>query len=103
MKAMTPRELQAVERATLHLNAQAWGVSAGLVCGAAIFIATIVAMIRGGALPGRPLALVSQYLPGFSVSVIGAFVGFIYLFVIGYALGRLIGIVYNLVAGARRA
>ena len=31
----------------------------------------------------------------------GAFIGFIYMFVLGYALGRLIGYVYNLSAMPR--
>ena len=29
------------------------------------------------------------------MTVAGAFLGFVYLFVMGYALGRLIGVVYN--------
>jgi len=29
----------------------------------------------------------------------GAFIGFVYAFVIGYALGRLVGAVYNRFAG----
>jgi hypothetical protein len=38
------------------------------------------------------------FLPGYTVSVGGAFIGFAYLFVIGYAIGRLIGLVYNKLA-----
>jgi len=41
----------------------------------------------------------SVFLPGYSVSVPGAFIGFVYAFVIGYALGRLVGAVYNRFAG----
>jgi hypothetical protein len=102
MKQITTQESRALERATLHLNAQAWGVSVGFVCGITIFIATIIAVLSGNELPGHPLGALALYLPGYRVSVAGAFIGFVYLFVIGYALGRLIGVVYNFVAAPRR-
>ena len=98
MARLTPQESQAIERETLHLNAQAWGISFGLLCAVAIFLATMVLVLRGGDHIGAHLSLLAVYLPGYRVSFLGAFIGFIYLFVIGYALGRLVGIVYNFVA-----
>lgn len=98
MKNLTPSETRVVERETVHLNAQAWGVSFGILCALAMFIATMVLVIKGGENVGQHLGLLSIYLPGYRVSVVGAFIGFIYLFVIGYALGRLVGVVYNLAA-----
>jgi len=47
---------------------------------------------------GPHLSLVAVFLPGYSVSIAGAFIGFAYLFVIGYGIGRLIGSVYNKLA-----
>ncbi len=44
---------------------------------------------------GQHLNLLSVYMPGYSVSVVGALVGFVYAFVIGYGIGRTIGTVYN--------
>ena len=73
-------------------------MSFGLLSGLGLFVATMVLVLRGGEHVGQHLALLSVYLPGYSVSVGGAFIGFIYLFVIGYALGRLIGLVYNAIA-----
>jgi hypothetical protein len=35
------------------------------------------------------------------VSLVGASIGFIYAFVVGYALGRLVGSVYNRLVASR--
>lgn len=82
----------------LKLNARAWGIALGLLFGAALFLATIVLLVRGGPQVGSHLNLLGQFLPGYRVSFGGAFLGFGYLFVIGYAIGRLIGSVYNAMA-----
>jgi hypothetical protein len=98
MAKLTPEETRAVRRATVRLNAQAWGVSFGLLCGLGLFAATLILVLKGGENVGQHLGLISVYLPGYRVTVGGAFLGFIYLFVIGYALGRVIGTVYNYIA-----
>ncbi len=82
----------------LKLNARAWGIAVGLLLGIGIFVATALLIIKGGATVGPHLSLLGSYLPGYSVTWPGAFIGFVYLFVIGYAIGRLIGGVYNALA-----
>ncbi|HVD59431.1 MAG TPA: hypothetical protein VNC11_01050 [Gemmatimonadaceae bacterium] len=82
----------------LKLNARAWGIALGLLLGLGLAIATIVLVMRGGPAVGPHLSLLALFLPGYTVSVGGAFIGFAYLFVIGYAIGRLIGLVYNKLA-----
>jgi hypothetical protein len=79
----------------LKLNARAWGIAVGLLFGLGIFLATVFLLIKGGPNVGPHLGLIGQYLPGYSVTWPGAFIGFVYLFVIGYAIGRVIGGVYN--------
>ena len=79
----------------LKLNARAWGIAIGLLLGTGLFLATVVLLLKGGATVGPHLALIGAYLPGYRVTWGGAFIGFVYLFVIGYAIGRLIGGVYN--------
>src|SRR6186997_1714110 len=86
MASLTPQETQAIEKETLHLNAQAWGVSFGALCAVGIFLATMILVLKGGENVGANLSLLSNYLPGYRVSVLGAFIGFVYLFVIGYVL-----------------
>jgi hypothetical protein len=84
----------------LKLNARAWGIAVGLLMGLGLFLATIILLMKGGAAVGPHLGLLGQLLPGYRVTVGGAFIGFAYLFVIGYAIGRIIGSVYNAFARA---
>jgi hypothetical protein len=95
MPELTPTESRAVEREMLRLDAKAWGISMGLLAGLGLFVATTVLVLKGGPTVGPHLGLLSVYLPGYRVTIGGAFVGFVYMFVIGYALGRLVGWVYN--------
>jgi len=81
--------------AIAKLNARAWGITVGLLLGGGLFLATMILVVRGGPNPGPHLSLLRIYFPGYRVTMLGAFVGFMYAFVLGYALGRLIGTVYN--------
>lgn len=101
MSQLTKQEEREIRRAVLRLNAQAWGVSFGTLLGLGLFIATIVLVIKGGVHVGQHLSLLSIYFPGYSVTWVGAFIGFIYAFVVGYALGRIVGSVYNWSAFAK--
>lgn len=101
MDNLTIEEERELKRVTQRLNAQAWGVSFGLLLGVGLFVATIILVAKGGPNVGQHLSLLREYLPGYRVTVAGAFLGFIYAFVIGYALGRVIGVVYNKVAAIR--
>lgn len=101
MDELTQEETQELRRVTLRLSAQAWGVSFGMLLGLGLFVATIVLVAKGGPNVGQHLGLLAEYFPGYRVTVVGAFIGFIYAFVVGYALGRIIGLVYNKVAELR--
>jgi hypothetical protein len=79
----------------LRLNARAWGIAIGLLLGVGLFLATALLVLKGGPTVGPHLSLLGEYLPGYRVTWGGAFVGFVYMFVIGYATGRIIGWVYN--------
>jgi len=81
--------------AIARLNARAWGIAMGLLFGGGLFVATNILVLKGGAQVGPHLALLGVYFPGYRVTFLGSFVGFVYAFVVGYALGRLIGTVYN--------
>jgi hypothetical protein len=98
MTYLDPEEARAVRREVLRLNAKAWGLSFGLIGGLGLFVSTIILVIKGGERVGPHLGLLGIYLPGYSVTVAGAFIGFVYLFVIGYAVGRGIGTIYNSLA-----
>ncbi len=87
-----------VKTTLLKLNARAWGIAVGLLFGSALFLGTIVLVMRGGRHVGPHLGMLWVFLPGYRVTFGGAFIGFAYAFVIGYAVGRLIGLVYNALA-----
>lgn len=102
MSSLTQDEVRDVRRAMMKLNAQAWGVSMGLIFGIGLFVATIILVLKSGENVGQHLALLANYFPGYRVTTAGAFIGFIYAFVLGYGVGRIIGTVYNMFAGMRR-
>jgi hypothetical protein len=89
------QEDQALAIAIRRLNARAWGWAFGLLLGGGLFVATAFLLIKGGEDVGTHLNLLGVFLPGYTVTWLGAVIGFIYMFVIGYAVGRLIGTVYN--------
>lgn len=98
---LDPQETQAVRRAVLHLNAQAWGITFGLLFGLGLFAATMILVLKGGDHVGAHLVLLANYFPGYRVTTAGAFLGFVYCFVLGYIVGRLVGVIYNRVARFR--
>lgn len=97
---MKESEELALQHAVLRLNGRAWGIAMGLLFGVGLFLATNILVIKGGPEVGPHLSLLRVFLPGYSVSFIGSLIGFVYLFVIGYGVGRLIGTVYNRMIGA---
>lgn len=84
-----------LEAALAKLNARAWGWAFGLMLALGLFLATVFLLIKGGPNTGQHLNLLGIFLPGYQVTWPGAFIGLIYMFVIGYGLGRLVGGVYN--------
>ena len=92
---LTLEEEQALRKTVLRASEQGWGIAIGLLLGVGLFLATMVLVIKGGPNPGPHLGLLRIYFPGYSVTWIGAFIGFVYSFVIGYAIGRTIATVYN--------
>jgi hypothetical protein len=92
---LTPQEQRAIRQAAARASEQGWGLAVGLLAGLGLFIATLVLVVKGGPAPGQHLGMLRAYFPGYSVTWIGGIVGFIYAFVMGYAVGRTIATVYN--------
>lgn len=77
-------------------------LAAALGCVSALLLcaATVVLLLKGappGVEVGPHLALLAHYLPGYSVSWTGCFIGIAYGFVVGAILGALIAAIWNLV------
>ena len=85
-------------RTPARLNARAWGVAMGLLCGLGLFLATNILILKGGPVVGPRLRLLAVYLPGYEVTFVGSLIGLGYGLVIGYAAGWLMGRVYNALA-----
>ena len=94
-QGLSDQEQREVRRAFERTSEQGWGLALGLLAAMGLFVATVILVARGGHDMGRHLSLLSVYLPGYSVSWTGAFVGAAYLFFLGYGAGRTIATVYN--------
>ena len=92
---LTAEEQRIVSSIASGAHEQSWGIACGLVLGLGLVIATNFLVLKGGEQVGPRLALLSVYLPGYSVTFVGSLVGFVYLFVIGYGIGRSIVTIYN--------
>jgi hypothetical protein len=79
-----------IETTVLRVHARAFGIATGLLFGLVLFLATNVLVLKGGIWVGMHLGRLSQVLPGYEVSFAGSLVGFVYAFIVGYALGRLL-------------
>ncbi len=79
----------------VRLNGGAWGMAFGALCGLGLFVATAILLLKGGQEVGKNLSLLGNYLPGYDVSWLGAFLGLPYGFAIGYLSARIVCGVYN--------
>src|SRR5262245_20291203 len=64
-----------IVQAFARIDRTALGLAIGILCGLAIFTATIVLLIRGGEVVGPNLALLGQFFFGYTVTLSGAFIG----------------------------
>ena len=88
-------ELRQVSKTLLRMNEQGWGIAFGLLLGVGLFAATNFLVLKGGEVVGPHLALLSVFFPGYRVTFLGSFVGFVYAFVVGYGFGRTVSAIYN--------
>jgi hypothetical protein len=92
---LTLEEQRELWNVAKQMHEQGWGIAFGSLFGITLFLATIVLVLKGGDNPGPHLGLLRVYFPGYSVTWGGSIIGFIYAFVVGYAVGRTIVTIYN--------
>lgn len=93
------RQLAILQAAFARLDPVALAAAAGGLLSLVLAGATAVLLMRGappGIQIGSHLQLLSYFLPGYSVTWGGAFVGLIYGFLIGAALGFLMAMLWNI-------
>jgi len=88
-------ELRQVSKTLMRMHEQGWGIAFGLLLGTGLFVATNLLVLRGGDVVGPHLGLLAIFFPGYRVTFLGSFVGFVYAFVLGYGFGRTISVIYN--------
>lgn len=79
----------------LRLDAIAQGLTTGVLAGVVVFVATNWLVLKGGAVVGPNLALLSQFFFGYRVTFVGSLIGFAWAFVYGCAAGYFVSRVYN--------
>ena len=86
-----------------RLDPVALGFSLGATAGLLIFAATVLLVIHGGVTVGPHLALLSNFVPGFTVTFGGSVVGMLGLFIFGFFFGSIFAYLRNLAVfiGAR--
>ena len=91
-----------IDRSLLRLNTVATATGLGLLFGIVLFITTLFLAIRDGASAGPHLSLLGQYFPGYSVTVLGSFIGFAYAFATAFIATELFVRVYDYVSRKRQ-
>lgn len=86
---------------TFVFSGNALGIGLGVLMALQLFITTNWLVVRGTAPYSKNAALLSQYLPGYSVSFIGSLIGAAELFVAAFVLSHVLAGIYNFVARMR--
>ena len=79
------------------LDSIALGCSVGATGAILLFLATAILVAKGGTIVGPTLALLGQYLPGYTVTPAGSVLGLGYGFVVGGLLGWTFAVLRNTV------
>ena len=69
------------------LDSWAFGLSIGIACSLLLFLPTLILVLKGGDIVGPRLQLLSQYFPGYAVTLAGSFLGLGYGFLTGLVMG----------------
>ena len=77
------------------LHRMALGVASGIVMGGLIFAATLFLVVKGGYPVGPNLALLGEFMYGYTVTLPGALIGFIWGFGIGFFIGWMFAVAHN--------
>ena len=77
------------------LHRMALGVASGTVMGGIIFLATLFLVVKGGYPVGPNLALLGEFMYGYTVTLSGALIGFVWGFSIGFFIGWIFAVAHN--------
>jgi len=84
-----------IRAAVARLRAGILALVCALLAGSGLALATVWLLVRGGPNVGQHLALLRNYLPGYTVTWPGALLGFLYGALIGGLVGWTTAWIYN--------
>lgn len=85
----------------MRIEGHSLGLALGTVVGAGLIVTTNWLVFRGTAEESMHASLLSNFIPGYSVSVAGSLIGAVQLFVISYLLCRMFGWIYITIMSKR--
>lgn len=85
----------------LRLHGVSLGLAIGAVAGLGLFFSTAWLVVRGSAANSVHASLLSNYIPGYSVSIMGGLFGAIELFALVFVACLLLAVVYNKIVEKR--
>jgi hypothetical protein len=85
----------------MKLNEKAFALSAGVVWGLVVFLATIIMVLKG--YPGKTISNLGGLYIGYSVSYVGSVIGLIWGFVTMAAAAWVFALLYNKLLGSGSA
>jgi len=100
-RSATAAEVAAIRAAVTRLRAGIVAIVVALFSGTGLALATLWLVVRGGPNVGQHLGLLGNYFPGYTVSLLGASLGFVYAATLGGAVGWSTAWVYNRFADYR--
>lgn len=95
LPSLVPTEL--VRTITARVDPLALGAALGIVLGTLVFAATNFLLLKGGDDIGTHLGLLSNYWPGFEVTIAGSLIGALYGAATGLTLGFVTAFLRNAV------
>lgn len=78
----------------MKLSKKAFGLTAGIITGAAVFLLTNFLLLKGS--EGKTISVLGQIYFGYSFSFLGSIVGLIWGFIYSFIGGWLFASIYNL-------
>jgi ABC-type Fe3+ transport system permease subunit len=87
----------------MRLSGRALGLALGVMLALQLVLSTTWLVVRGTAGESRHAALLSNYLPGYSVSIPGSLIGGGWLFLYAFVASLLLAKVYNTIVDRRAA
>jgi len=97
----TPTENPVLKPTIMRLHGTSLGLAIGAMAGLGLFFSTAWLVVRGTAEQSVHAALLSNYIPGYTVSILGGLIGAVQLFALVFLGCLVLAAVYNKIVELR--